>query len=199
MDSHDSFTEDLNPSLGGTVFGAHVANIEMPAYPLAVDRVEVSYRLLRRRDEIVANIFDRDFHAEFLCHRNRLFDLDDRTLPTLLVAHAVARHTRHEQHAARPVSVRVMQTVHESVQPQFASTRVWSGQRFHPMDVVANTCGFQAGFLERGEHLVTVHGAHRFHAFEPGVFHSAEFLEHRALHADGGIHNHLPQIAFGRG
>src|SRR5213592_4066266 len=66
VDSHDSFAEHLNPSLGRTVIAAHVADVEMPAHPLAVDRVEVSHCLLRRRDEIVANILDGDFHAEFL-------------------------------------------------------------------------------------------------------------------------------------
>src|SRR5688500_14453510 len=156
----------------------------MPAHPLAVDRVEVSRRLLRRRDEIVANILDGDFHAEFFCHGNRLFDFDDGALPTLLVAYAVARDARYEQHAARPIGLRVAQTVQESIQPELAGALVWGGQWFHPVDVVANACGFQAGFLERREHFVTVHRAHWLYAFEPGLFHGSEFLEHRALDTD---------------
>src|SRR5437867_1390293 len=37
VDSHDSFAEHLNPSLGRTVIAAHVADVEMPAHPLATE------------------------------------------------------------------------------------------------------------------------------------------------------------------
>ena len=47
------------------------------------------------------------------------------------------------------------------------------------MGVAADAGGLQAGFLERREHLVAIHAAHRFHAFEPGLLHDAELFEHR--------------------
>ena len=39
VDSHDSFAEHLNPSLGRTIIAAHIADVKMPADRLAVDRV----------------------------------------------------------------------------------------------------------------------------------------------------------------
>src|SRR5204862_1922670 len=45
--SHDAFAEHLNPSLSRTLSSANIADVKMPADPLAIDRVEVSHRLFR--------------------------------------------------------------------------------------------------------------------------------------------------------
>ena len=62
VDSHNPFAEHLNPSLRRALAAAHIANVKMPAHPLAVDRIQISQRLFRFGDEIVANVLDRDFY-----------------------------------------------------------------------------------------------------------------------------------------
>jgi hypothetical protein len=41
--------------------------------------------------------------------------------------------------------------------------------------VAADARGLQAGGLERGEHFVAIHAAHRLHAFEPASFMARNF------------------------
>src|SRR5207249_11829527 len=52
MDFHDAFPEEVNP-LFRRSNATRVADVEMPAHPLAVDRVEIFDGLLRRHDEVV--------------------------------------------------------------------------------------------------------------------------------------------------
>ena len=113
----------------------------MPAHPFAIDRVEIFDGLLWRKNEIVADILDRDLYAELLGHGDRFFDLHDRALETLLIADAVAGDARDEEHARSSVGVGVVQAVEEPVEPQLAGGLVGRGQRLHPVNVVAHARG----------------------------------------------------------
>src|SRR6185295_8450020 len=97
MDSPDAFSEESNPLFRRT-YATRVAYVEMPAHPLAVDRVEICDRLLGRHDKVVPDVLDRDFHTGIPCHRNGLLDFHEGTLKTLLIRHAIAGDTRNQQH-----------------------------------------------------------------------------------------------------
>src|SRR5437867_582730 len=198
MDFHDAFSEEVNPLFRRT-HATRVADVEMPAHPLAVDRIEIFDRLLGRHDEIVPDVLDRDFHAGVPRHRNGLFDFHDGTLKTLLITHAVAGDTRNQQHARGAVGFRVLQTLHQSVETDFAGGFIGRRERLCPMGVATDTRGVQAGLLERREDLLAIHAAHWFHAVESRFFHDSELFEHRALHTDSGIHDRLAQIALRSG
>src|SRR5688572_11116035 len=106
---------------------------------------------------------------------NRLPDLDDGALETLLVADAVAGDARHEQHSRGAVSLRIMQTEHQPIESNFARGFIRGREGLFPVRVAADARGLQAGGLERCEHFVAIHAAQRLHTFEPRFLHGAEF------------------------
>src|SRR5207247_7640147 len=129
MDFHDAFPEDVNPLFRRTN-ATGVADVEMPAHPLAVDRVEIFDRQLGRHDEVVPDVLDRDFHAGVPRHRNGLFDFHDGTLKTLLISHAIAGDNRNQQHDRGTVGFRVLQTLHQSVETDYMVLFLWHPDRF---------------------------------------------------------------------
>ena len=84
----NAVANDLDPFLRGICQPPHVADVEMPPHPLAIDRVEVLHGLFGGHDEIVSDILNRDLHAELLRHGNGLFDFHDGTVETLFVGDA---------------------------------------------------------------------------------------------------------------
>src|SRR5882762_8308659 len=75
----DVLAEQRNPTLG-RVEPDDVADVEVPADPRAVDFVEITHRFLWLHDEIVPDLFDGDFYAQFLGQRDGLTNLLDRPL-----------------------------------------------------------------------------------------------------------------------
>src|SRR5260370_759835 len=65
------------------------------------------------------------------------------------------------------------------------------GGRLGPVRAATDARGLEPGFVERVEHSVLLHMAHRLHALEAGAFDGLELLQHRSGEGDRGIHDRL--------
>src|SRR5262249_8447833 len=153
-----AIAEHLYPFLRGTELDV-IADIEMPADPGTINRIEVLFGLLGFHDEIVPDVFDGDFYAGFLAERQSLANSGDGTLAALLEGHVLVHHTGNEQNGTRAVAFGVANSLLERFQSLLADFFVRVRQRFAPVMASANARGFQSGFLERVDHFVLIHVA----------------------------------------
>src|SRR5205823_13227624 len=92
----DAFAENANPVLGPTEVD-HVTDIEMPADPGAVEFVHITGGLNGAEKEMIPDIFDGNFHSEFLGQGDCFADLGLRALVGVGVRNVPVDHSRYKQ------------------------------------------------------------------------------------------------------
>src|SRR5678816_1793668 len=129
---HDAFSKKVDPSFCRSD-ATCVADVEVPADPFAIDRVQIIDGLLRGHDEVVSDVFDGDFHTGVPGDWDCLLNFHDGTLKTLLVSHAVAGDTGNQQHTRSAVGLRILQALHEAIETDLARRFVRRGKRLEPV------------------------------------------------------------------
>ena len=191
----DAVAEDADPLLRPAV-GDDVADVEVPADPLAVELVGVAGGFERAEQEVVPDVLHEQADLQILGHGQNLSDLLLRAFVGGVIRDTRVDHGRDDEHGRAAQSLAVPDGLLKAAPALGPHVRIRVRKRLGPVNRVDDARDDDAGLVHRAEQFVLVQlaGGVRLHAVEPEFFDKTELFEHGVARADHPVLQRLLDV-----
>src|SRR5207245_10915366 len=111
-------------------------------------------RFQRAEEKLIPDVFDGDFDARFLGHRNRLANFLLRALVSIVVANRLVHDGRNQQNAGAAIGMAISQGGCKIFNSQRSPLGIGLGKSDGPVLAIDDSLALQPGFLESREDLL---------------------------------------------